>query len=438
MKTLIKNIFAILPLLFIASCDLTLIPEDTVTPSAYFKSETDLQLWTNQFYSILDTPDNAGGVNADDMVDKTMGEVISGTRLASEDIDGANEWNWKLLRKVNYLLQNSSNCSDLSVRQHYEGVAYFFRAYLYYQKVMRFGDLPWYNQVLKSTDEELLKKPREDREIVMDSIMVDFDRAIKMLPSTKDVARVTKWTALAMKSRVALFEGTWRKYRGLSDADKFLTSAAEAARTFIDESGYTLYSEGPTPYRDLFNSDDAKSTEIILARIYNFETLNLSHGVQFNIRNGAQGFTRRFMNHYLMADGTRYTDKAGHDTLFYTEEVKNRDPRMVQTVLCPGYIIKDGKSVTPNDMTSMTGYEPIKYVSTEAHSGASKGTSDFSIIRAAEVYLNYAEAKAELGTLTQEDINVSVNKIRTRAKMPALDLATSNASPDAFLSFLLS
>ena len=81
------------------------------------------------------------------------------------------------------------------------------------------------------------------------------------------------------------------------------------------------------------------------------------------------------MNHYLMADGSRFTEKEGHETMSYTEETAGRDPRMAQTVLCPGYIAKGEESVTANDMTAMTGYEPIKFVSTAAHSGASKGTS---------------------------------------------------------------
>lgn len=85
------------------------------------------------------------------------------------------------------------------------------------------------------------------------------------------------------------------------------------------------------------------------------------------------------MNHYLMADGSRFTEKTGHETMFYTEETAGRDPRMAQTVLCPGYVAKGESSATPNDMTSMTGYEPIKFVSTAAHSGASKGTADWPL-----------------------------------------------------------
>lgn len=436
-----KNIFRLLSIaafgVVAASCDLTLFPEDSVSPEVYFKSESDFQQWSNYYYSaLLDNADAVSRYNADDMVDKSMGDIIQGTRLASDSMSGNNEWDWDLLRRINYQLTNSVNCEDEALRTKYDGIAYFFRAYFYYQKVMRFGDVPWYDKVLESTDTEFLNKARDDRGFVMDKVMEDFDKAIEMIPATKDQysARVTKWAALAMKSRAALFEGTWRKYHGMPDADKYLLQAAAAAKTFIEESGYVLYNQGEEPYRDLFCSDKAKTEEVVLARLYQFETLNISNSVQFNIRNDAQGFTRRFMNHYLMADGTRFTDIQGHETMFYTEETKGRDPRMAQTVLCPGYIAKEETKPTPNDMTSLTGYEPIKFVASSAQSGASKGTFDWPLIRAAEVYLNYAEALAELEQLDQPALDMSVNKIRQRAKMPDLNMLAANSDIDPFLS----
>lgn len=436
-----KNIFRFVSAAILAvsatGCDLTLYPEDAVSPGVYFKSESDFEQWTNYLYrALLDDADAVSRYNADDMVDKSMGSIIQGTRLASDNMNGQNEWNWTMLRRINYLLENSYNCEDEAVRTKYEGITYFFRAYFYYQKVMRFGDVPWYDKVLESTDDEFLNKPRDDRGFVMDKVMEDFDRAIEMIPADKDAysARVTKWVALAMKSRAALFEGTWRKYHGLQDYEKYLEQAAAAAKTFIDESGYTLYDQGDQPYRDLFCSDNAKTEEVVFARLYQFETLNVSNSVQFNIRNDAQGFTRRFMNHYLMADGSRFTDIEGNETMPYAEETSGRDPRMAQTVLCPGYVAVGESSTTPNDMRSLTGYEPIKFVASSDHSGASKGTCDWPLIRAAEVYLNYAEALAELGTLDQTALDISINKIRDRADMPHLDMAVANGNEDPFLA----
>lgn len=181
MKTLQKILATILLGAACSSCDLTLIPEDTVTPQTFFKTETDLRLWTNQFYTMLESPDNAAGLNADDMVDKSMGDVISGTRMASNE----KGWTWTALRKINYYLANSHNCTDEAVRTKYDGVAYFFRAYFYYEKVLRYGDVPWYEQVIGSEEEELLKKPREDRGIIMDHVMNDLKTQSKCCPAKR-------------------------------------------------------------------------------------------------------------------------------------------------------------------------------------------------------------------------------------------------------------
>ena len=433
MKAINKIIILGMVTTLFSSCDLTLLPENAVTPENYFQNKSDLELWTNQFYTLLDEPDASAGTNADDMIDKGMGQVIEGTRSAASETG----WSWSKLRHINYFLQHSSNCDDETARSQYNGVAQFFRAYFYFVKVRRYGDVPWYNQVLGSEDQELLAKARDSREFVMDRILKDFEDAATSLP-TKSTdtrnTRVTKWAALAFASRAALYEGTYRKYHGLDNYEKYLEIAASTAKQFIDESGFSLYKEGTEPYRDMFCADNAKTTEVVLARVYNFEGLQLSHSVQFSIANLQMGFTRRFMNHYLMTDGTRFTDKQGYETMFYTDEVKDRDPRLQQTVLCPNYIQKGETTVTANDLTAYCGYRPIKFVGTKEHDGAAKSTSDWPLMRAAEVYLNYAEAKAELGTLKQEDLDISINKIRERAKMPDLILTDANNNRDPYLS----
>ena len=433
MKAINKIIILGMAVALFNSCDLTLLPENAVTPENYFQNKSDLELWTNQFYTLLDEPDASAGTNADDMIDKGMGQVIEGTRSAASETG----WSWTKLRHINYFLQHSSNCDDETARNQYNGVAQFLRAHFYFVKVRRYGDVPWYDQVLGSEDQELLVKARDSREFVMNQVLKDFQDAATSLPTKSTETRntrVTKWAALAFASQAALYEGTYRKYHGLDNYEKYLEIAASTARQFIDESGFSLYKEGTEPYRDMFCADNAKTTEVVLARAYNFEGLQLSHSVQFSIANLQMGFTRRFMNHYLMADGTRFTDKQGYETMFYTDEVKNRDPRLQQTVLCPNYIQKGETTVTANDLTAYCGYRPIKFVGTKDHDGAAKSTSDWPLMRAAEVYLNYAEAKAELGTLKQEDLDISINKIRERAKMPDLNLTDANSNPDPYLA----
>lgn len=429
MKIIYKTLLASLIVLF-TSCEdfLTKNPEDTLSPDTYFTNEKELELWTNYFYNQLDDADSDANQNADDNIDNNLGELMEGQRDAASE----GGWSWGMLRKINYFLQHSSNCKDISARNHYDGVAYFMRAYFYFAKVRRYGDVPWYDQVLGSADEKLLCKKRDDRELVMDSVMADLDKAINLLPSEHSTVHVTKWTALAFKTRAALFEGTYRKYHGLNDYDKYLNQVVSAGENFIKNSGYSLYNIGNEPYRALFNSDDARSTEVILAMVYS-TTSNIRHSIPFNILNNRQGFTRRFINHYLMTDGTSFTKQPGWETMPYTGETKNRDPRMSQTVLCPGYIQTGTTKVTKNTLKSLTGYQCIKFVGDPTYDGSSKAVSDWPLFRAAEVYLNYAEAKAELGTLTQEDLDMSINKIRTRAKMPDMKLATANANADSLM-----
>lgn len=412
----------------LTSCELTKVPEDTISPDSYFQNASQLELWSNNFYAQLDNAETVVAANADDNIDNALGDVLMGQRSAADE----GGWTWSRLRDINYFLQNTYRCTDEAARTKYEGVAYFHRAYFYYNKVRRYGDVPWYDQVIGSADEELLYKARDSREVVMQHVMEDLDRAIKMLPNAKDAVRVTKWTALALKSRIALFEGTFRKYHGLADADKYLQAAASAGETFISESSYKLYKSGDEPYRDLFNSLGAKTEEVILSRTYS-ATANVLHGVQFNITNERQGFTKRFMNHYLMADGTYYSSQPGYETKEYVEEVKCRDPRLAQTVLCPGYVQKGATAATPNSLNALTGYQPIKYVAESAYDGSNKSYTDFPLFRTAEVYLNFAEAKAELGILTQADLDKSINKIRERAKMPDLILEDANTNPDPLM-----
>lgn len=407
---------------------LDLLPEDTLNPDNYFSNATELRLWTNRFYALFDGADELAGQNADDNVDNSLGDVIQGQR------DPASEsgWTWSMLRSINYYLQNSSNSKDLNAKKNYDGIAYFFRAYFYWEKVRRYGDVPWYNQVLKSDDDALLFKPREDRGLIMDSIMSDLDKAIAQLPTAKNNVTVTKWTALALKTRIALYEGTYRKYHGLSNAEKYLQQVVSAGEDFIANSGYNLYRTGTEPYRTLFNSDNAVSDEIILTRIYS-TTPNLTNGVPFNISNTKQGFTKRFMNHYLLSNGDRITTKANWASMQFVEEMSNRDPRLKQTVLAPGYIQKGQTAVKVNNLNAITGYQPIKFVAETAYDGAGKAVSDWPLFRAAEVFLNFAEAKAELGNLTQADLDKSINKIKARANMPDLNLTATNANPDNLL-----
>lgn len=436
-KDILKHLVWIALFLFgfcTISCEdiLDKYPEDKVTPETFYKNQRDLRLATNQFYvemvpvaaSIYEDP-------GDIIIQTFLDEAISNQRLIPETGGG---WTWSALRNINFYLEHSNQCDDKAARIRYDAVARFFRAWFYFQKVQRFGDVPWYDHVLGSNDPDLYK-PRDSREIVMQHVIADLDYAIDNLPSEKSLYEITKWTAQALKSRVALFEGTFRKYHGMSDYQKYLEACADISKKFITESGYSIAKTGNQPYKQLFANLNADGTEVILARDYG-RVLGFYHNVQgYEVSPGTanMGVTKRLIDSYLMKDGTRFTDKDNYKIMQFYDECQNRDPRLSQTIRTPGYVRDDGKKYLPEMGVAKTGYQLIKYDAGTAYDGYSKSENDIPIFRAAEVYLNYAEAKAELGTLTQSDLDISIRPIRERVGMPSINLEQANANPDPFL-----
>lgn len=413
-------------------------PLDSLSPEVFFSTESGLQAYSNGFYLAFPAS-SLYCEQADVYATKEMPKEISG-RVEVPATGGG--WSWGTLRDINTLLGNLHYCKDQEVATHYEALAKFFRAYFYFDKVKQFGDVPWYDKELGSADADLYKA-RDSRELVMQNMLKDINFAINHLPTSKSVYEVTKWTALALKSRFCLFEGTFRKYHNITEyengADYYLDLAINASLEFINSSGYRIDKEANNPamnYRHLFSSLNATNGEVILARDYS-AALDLVHNVggAFNTpSNGCYGMTKKVAAAYLMADGSRFTDQKDWQTMNFMEETVGRDPRMAQSIITPTYI-RDGEEATSaqNMSYTTTGYAPIKYLTTAEYNDYNKSEIDLIIFRAAEVYLNYAEAKAERGTLTQQDLDMSVNELRKRVGMPNLVMSVANANPDPFL-----
>lgn len=408
-------------------------PKDRLSPDTYFKTETDCELWTNNYYTVFPSAEGIYSEPYDVIVRDVLADEISGVRKPMPT-DG--NWNWEKLREMNFFLSRASQIEDESVRLEYEGLTRFFRAYFYFEKVKRYGDVPWVDRPLGS-DEEELYKGRDSRELVMEKVMEDVDFAIANLPEVQNVYRVTRWTARALKSRIALFEGTFRKYHGLDGYEEFLQACVNASEPFLT-GPYSIYTSGSTPYQDLFTSQDAIGTEIILARAYTSAISGMTHDVNGHLTGatmGRPGMTRNVVNMYLMRDGSRYTDQEDYATKTFVEECKNRDLRMAQTLRTPGYKrIGGSKELAPDLSRSTTGYQLIKYLTEEKYDANKASTNDMPLFRFAEVLLNYAEAKAELGTLKQADLDNTIRPLRVRAGLPDLDMEEANAHPDPYLS----
>ena len=449
MKKIFIPILILLAGFVFTGCDdlLDAVPKDRLSADTFFKSESELQAYSIGFYELFPTSE-LYVANDDHFTQNNMSNEGMGKRTIPASGSG---WSWSALRNINTLLENVGNCPDEQVRVKYTALTRFFRAYFYFAKVKRFGDVPWYDKPLGSTDTEELNKPRDSRELILEKMIEDLDFAIANLPSTKSAYEVTKWTAMALKSRILLFEGTFRKYHAgdptlatlpanAKDYKWYLNECAKVSLEFIQSSGYGLHTgEVNTCYRELFTTMNATdlTDEVILARDYNkaYGAIHSSGNTMTVGSMGCPAMTRKLVASYLMKDGSRFTDKAGWETMTFQEETRDRDPRLAQSIRTPGYKRMGEETFTAPDLkVSFTGYHPDKYVTTLDQDSYNNSDIDLIIFRAAEILLNYAEALAESGTLTQEALDLSVNKLRDRVGMPHLDMAAANANPDAFLT----
>ncbi|GAA3918096.1 RagB/SusD family nutrient uptake outer membrane protein [Chitinophaga oryziterrae] len=422
-------------------------PLSQISPDNGFNSESELQLYVHSFYdNMLPNPDGEEkgftslyGETSNNIVLTGLSPQLTGNR--SVPVSGGG-WDWTSLRNVNYFIQNYNRGGlDTSITYKYVAVAKFFRAYFYANMVAHFGDVPFYNKVIETNDTASLNKPRDSRTLVMDSVLNDLDFAIAHLGTGKDVAEVTKWTALALKSRVCLFEGTFRKYHtefSLPDANGFLQKSADAAQTIMNAGVYTIYKSSPEiAYGNLFSSLTVIPEEVILARQYS-AALQIYHNVNYYTTApsfGKPGLEKSLVNSYLMKDGSRFTDIPGYTTMQFYQETQNRDPRLSQTIRTPGYKRIDGNvTLAPSYGGTVTGYQLTKFVTSAANDALLHSYNPLPVIRYAEVLLNYAEAKAELGTITQSDLDLSIKLLRDRVAMPGMDMAAANIAPDPYLA----
>ncbi len=449
---------AIAMVMCLVSCDkfFDRTPKATMAPENYFRDATDLQLFSNSFYNNLLTKEPYSE-QSDHMVCLNLSAVMRGGNNRTVPNSGGG-WGsgsgaWGDLRKMNTLLEYIDQCEDKDAVVKYTALTRFFRAYFYFNMIKRFGDVPWIDRQLESDSEELYR-PRDSREVVMGHMLEDIDYAIENLPAGVSTYRVNRWTALALKARFCLFEGTFRKYHdpanypkmyveplpeGSRSASDYLTLAAQAASEIMDNGPYKL--ADVADYRLLFANVDANKDEFILA-IKNDQSLQIcNNATAFAVMStqGTPGFTRKFIAGVLMADGTRFTDKPGWETMQFADEMAGRDPRLAAITVGPGCVWLGDEAVSAPDLgCSVTGYQVQKFVMDKTlpeWGRVDKSYNDMPVFRYAEVLLNYAEARAELGALTQEDLDNTVNKLRDRVGMTAhLNLEAANADPDPFLS----
>lgn len=428
-----KNILLILTLLSLFSCNddfLDRYPETEITKENFFNTASDLEIYTNGFYSGLSASyDDIGSDNIamreakDEIWDLTHGAV------SSLNMGGWAKGDWSALRSINFFLENSLNSSATKEEAaHYRAIAKFFRAQFYINKVKTFSDVPWISKAPGTTDQEILFKTQDPRGVVVDSIVADLQYASTYINVNNSQTRISKFAALASLARFALYEGTFRKYgmlnsseaaylteKGASDYNKLLQIARDASQKIMDEGGFSLAAD----YEGLFNSTDLTGNpEIIL--FLDFDKGRRMHN-SYTRLDWQYDLSQNLVDEYLKIDGTAYS-RSELDTLQYKNTFADRDPRLMATVSYPGYT-RPGDANPHVAKISFGGLGQIKFTPKEPDAWTWEASyNDLPVFRYGEILLINAEAHAELGTLTNTVLSNTVNLIRSRAGLNNADV----------------
>lgn len=473
-----KNIKIILPCLMICllSCEdkfLDLEHPSAITEDTYFSEPEHFRLSANAFYTQMIGFRPTGGSSISDFMDfgtdlNSYADVSPsheyGRGIINPDVEDKYFTNsYTYIRRNNLLLERAEKYSgNKNEIAEYVAVAKFFRAWNHYFLVQRYGGVPIITKSLDIGDNELRGK-RNSRYEVVAQVLKDLSEAIPDLPIEQNIpsydkGKISKWAAMAFKARVLLYEATWMKYVGTTtdgdgvssgagsagydpnNIDIYLQEAVELCKTVMDEGGYELWNynsvlDNMSSFY-LFNLEDAGSNPAGLDKstnnefiLYNKYDVNLYPGntsLTHTVRGRLQP-SRKMMDMFLCLDG-QTIDKS---PLFKgyvktSDEYQNRDYRMrayfadYDTYEVPA----DGSIILNSALVS--GYKNQKFGAYKYGEYRNEGqeSADYPQIRLAEVYLMYAEALYELnGSLTDEQMAESINKVKARAGLPGISNA---------------
>jgi starch-binding outer membrane protein, SusD/RagB family len=394
-------------------------PLDQISSESFWKSESDFQLACNNLYTYLSldiTLDNW----STDYFERGTNSISSGNHVVSNS-DGTWNNSYTAIRRANEIIESAESSEiESSISDRYKAEASFFRAYLYFRLVQRFGDVPLILETLDFTSEELTSA-RTPRNEVVDQIIADLQYASANLPKKSELAgsekgRITRGAALGLLSRIALFEGTHEKYHGHGNPSSRLQVAVQAATDFINDNQYPLISD----FTQLYSEDNENHAEIVIAKHYK-ESITGTSPLGRGLVIDAQIIPTKYLaDAFLCIDGLpiQYSSHfKGYTSL--ESEFTDRDPRMEYTIWKPGTDF-GGSPLVPDLRWSSTGYWPKKPGDPKALSTTFIYT-DQILLRSAEVLLNYAEAVYELnGSISDSELDLSINKLRNRVGMPAL------------------
>ena len=349
--------------------------------------------------------------------------------------------------RTNYFLANYNRATAVKqeIKNRYAAEAYFYRAYNYWILTSYFGDVPYVTDVLnvKSPD---VYRGRDPRATIIEKITKDLKDHYKALPEYIEAAsgefgRVSQEAALLLLSRIYLYNERW-------------SDAADACKKAMQSPYHRLYSTNHPneDYLNLFRykgraSRNAANHETILAIVFNDglgDKARYSHNLSREISEPTDYVrwipTKSMVECYLTDTGEIW-DPSSVNT--YEEVFEHRDPRMKQSIIAPGTIWLGASEAmtesvfeypkfanTKNGAMTYSGYYMRKYAELSAVARVGHDDNDIIMMRYAEVLLNYAEAKERLGTLTQDDLDISINLLRDRVGMVHMKLSALPVGSD--------
>ena len=442
-KYIFLSVWAVVIAFMMTSCDgfLNQPPYDDFTDEEYWQNEDQARTYLYGFYTSVFSGYGTGTSHGPFLMGQTLNDDFASdveqqdlTPLVVPESDGS--WSFANIRKANYVLESIDRIDATpAAKNHWRGVARFFRACYYSNLVFRYGDVPWYDRVPKLSeskeDMDYLYKDRDPRAYVDSCIMADFQYAMDSVRESDGPLQVNKYVVAAMASRFMLREGTFLKYHNidLQLAKQCLTMAKNAAEMVINSKKYSI-----TPsYKALFTSEDLGSNlEIIMHRHYVDGVLAHST-LTYSFTEAQAGLSKSLAEAFVASDGLPvYSKDANWLAPTSDEFFANRDPRLAMCIR-PKYYVK-GTDTKPFNY-ALSGYSWNKFMDDskadkpDATWSGSKNITDAPCLRYAEVLLNYAEAAYELHLLTgaaftQADLDKSINLIRARAdvNLPALQI----------------
>lgn len=490
----IKYIFLLALAISLTNCQdvLDKQPLDIISDAVVWKDKSLVEAYLNDLYFRTDFVNldtdrgfNQGMIAAMGAEARTFGawqqpyiaatQIMDETGPASSDVE---YWKYSNIRDANYFIEQLETVStfDQAFITQKVAEARWLRAYMYFEMVKRYGGVPILTkaQPIDTPEEELFVARNSEKE-TYDFIIAEMDAIFQLLPdSYADASRPTKWAAMALKSRAALYAASIANYgqeqlNGLlgfpkSDVTNYAQKAYDASLAIINSGFHELYDAEADPvknFHNLFIDESGANKEVIFAERFDF-SLGLGHS--FSNRAMPDGFARGwgsnfniyydFVELYEFQDGSPGTSVTRQmltgQEWDMADLFHNRDPRFRASVFYPespwqgsqvlfhtstlvngqtrnsGFIDgTDWPAKAPNRNTNKTGFHIKKRVD-EGSVGPLDGEddTDYYVFRLGEIYLNLAEAAFYLGK--NDEALEAINTLRSRAAMPGKTEATED------------